>query len=76
MLRLHEAAEDGPSPLGAAVFVHGLDGDVRATWSQNGPEPGFWPNWSAREWSGANVYTFEYPVASSRWRGSAMPFSE
>jgi hypothetical protein len=76
MLKLHRVAGDSSSPQGGVVFVHGLGGDPHATWSHDGTDAGFWPDWLAREAASADVYTLSYPAAWSRWFGSAMPLPE
>lgn len=45
------------------VFVHGLTGDPKATWSSKG---GFWPELMAEDHPDARISTFGYPA--SRWK--------
>jgi Putative serine esterase (DUF676) len=51
------------------VFVHGLDGDPRGTWTGAG---GFWPAWLAEDLGDVRVWSLGYPAASSGWRGHGM----
>ena len=57
------------------VFVHGLDGDARKSWSA-GPKRSFWPEWLALDVSGVAVWSLGYDAASSRWLGHAMPIQD
>lgn len=53
------------------VFVHGLQGDLRKTWTnQNG---GFWPAWLAEDNAELAVWSVGYEATVSGWSGTAMP---
>ncbi|MFB9925473.1 tetratricopeptide repeat protein [Amycolatopsis halotolerans] len=54
------------------VFVHGLDGDARASWRCGG-DGTFWPRWLAADLAGVAVWTVGYEAWSSGWRGQSMP---
>ncbi|MFD2472694.1 tetratricopeptide repeat protein [Amycolatopsis silviterrae] len=56
------------------VFVHGLDGDARASW-RSGGDGTFWPRWLAADLAGVAVWTVGCEAWSSGWRGpsKAMP---
>ncbi|GAA1022439.1 MULTISPECIES: tetratricopeptide repeat protein [Amycolatopsis] len=54
------------------VFVHGLDGDARASWRRGG-DGTFWPRWLAADVAGVAVWTMGYEAWSSGWRGQSMP---
>ncbi|WP_409182830.1 tetratricopeptide repeat protein [Amycolatopsis sp. VS8301801F10] len=54
------------------VFVHGLDGDARASWRRGG-DGTFWPRWLAADLAGVAVWTVGYDAWSSGWRGRSMP---
>ena len=64
----------GGSPNAAVadvVFVHGIQGDPRGTWTnKNG---GFWPSWLAEDNVGLAVWSAGYKAAVSEWTGTAMP---
>uniref|UniRef100_UPI0011AFEC91 esterase/lipase family protein n=1 Tax=Amycolatopsis sp. CA-126428 TaxID=2073158 RepID=UPI0011AFEC91 len=57
------------------VFLHGLDGDVRKSWTVAGDD-GFWPNWLAQDVGEAAVWSVGYEAWSSGWRGHAMPMQD
>jgi NB-ARC domain len=53
------------------VFVHGLQGDPRGTWTnRNG---GFWPSWLAEDNADLAVWSVGYEAPASGWTGTAMP---
>ena len=54
-----------PSPVVDVVFVHGLTGDSKETWS-NGRSNGFWPAWLNSELETISVYSLGYPVSALR----------
>lgn len=55
---------------GDVIFVHGLDGRYRETWTSDGL--GFWPEELAKERPGVDVYSLSYPLASSEWKGKSV----
>ncbi|WP_460396382.1 NACHT domain-containing protein [Actinophytocola sediminis] len=57
------------------VFVHGLDGDGRGTWSRKDAES-FWPEWLATDLAEVAVFTVGYDAWSSGWRGRSMPMQD
>src|SRR6266702_6227690 len=62
-----------PSGIVAAdvVFVHGIQGDPRKTWTnKNG---GFWPSWLVQDNGELAVWSVGYEAAVSGWTGTAMP---
>ena len=54
----------------SAVFLHGLGGDYRDTWSAEGC---FWPEWLAQDVEGLAVYSVGYDASPIAWFGRAMP---
>lgn len=63
---------DVEEPAADIVFVHGLGGDWKETWTAtNGA---FWPEWVAREpLEKCRVWCLHYPAAATAWTGNAMP---
>jgi hypothetical protein len=57
------------------VFVHGLDGDARKSWSGKAPDS-FWPAWLGQDVTGIAVWSLGYDAASSGWLGNAMPIQD
>jgi pimeloyl-ACP methyl ester carboxylesterase len=65
-----------PNRRGDVVFVHGLNGDARATWQPDG-EPGrFWPSWLCEDFADIGVWSVGYEVSSFEWKGSTMPLAK
>ncbi|MGN2638635.1 hypothetical protein ACTD5D_21175 [Nocardia takedensis] len=57
------------------VFIHGLDGDARGSWSGTDVSS-FWPQWLLEEIDGVAVWTVDYEAWSTGWRGRAMPLQD
>lgn len=53
------------------VFLHGLDGDARMSWTAGAPEL-FWPQWLGEDVPRAAIWTVGYDAWSSGWRGQSM----
>jgi hypothetical protein len=72
MAQLHfvEGSQDD-SRCGDIVFVHGLHGHWRGTWTNDAGE--FWPTWLAAEIPQAGIWSVEYDAAWLGWTGAAMP---
>ena len=64
-------------PLRAnVVFVHGLQGDPRETWTSPPPASAVWPEWLAQDCDGVAVWSVGYDAPVSDWTGSAMHLSD
>ena len=61
-----------PNRIGDIIFVHGLNGDSKSTWSYDSSETSFWPGWLAKDCPTLGIWSLEYDVASSAWNGAAM----
>jgi hypothetical protein len=55
------------------IFVHGLDGDGRSTWQKDDNPANFWPGWIGDELPNIGVWSLNYEVSSSDWKGHTMP---
>lgn len=56
------------------VFVHGLDGDKRASWQHEYDENSFWPKLLFNDVPTCGIWSFGYDARSSEWiHGGAMP---
>lgn len=60
---------------GDIVFVHGLGGDWKTTWTEN-PLNGSWPEWIATEFPQYGVWSLGYEASPTEWLGQAMPLQE
>lgn len=60
------------------VFVHGLQGDPKRTWTAEDAAGAarFWPEWVARDLPGAAVWCLGYPTTVNRWVGRSMPLHD
>ena len=54
------------------IFVHGLDGDARSTWTTPALKDGFWPAWLGAERPDLRIWSVAYDVKSSSWAGYSM----
>jgi len=54
------------------VFIHGLNGDARSTWTTPTLQNGFWPNWLGGEMHDIGIWSISYDVKSSSWSGYSM----
>ncbi|MCX7177066.1 MAG: alpha/beta fold hydrolase [Proteobacteria bacterium] len=60
-------------PAVDVVFVHGLGGDARETWTAaNGS---FWPEWLASDLAEVNIWSLGYEASPLRF-GQAMPIAD
>jgi pimeloyl-ACP methyl ester carboxylesterase len=57
------------------VFVHGLNGNARETWSRE-DQRSFWPQWLAADVADVAVWTVDYDAWSSGWRGRSMSMQD
>ncbi|WP_410631275.1 AAA family ATPase [Amycolatopsis sp. cmx-4-83] len=54
------------------VFLHGLDGDPRATWCRKDGSA-FWPQWLGEDFDDVAVWSVGYDAWSSKRRSRALP---
>lgn len=67
---------DRPDRMADVIFVHGLDGDSRATWHPKDRPDAFWPAWLGEDVPAAGVWSLGYAVSASAWKGHAMPLAD
>jgi pimeloyl-ACP methyl ester carboxylesterase len=65
-----------PNRRGDVVFVHGLNGDARATWQPEGKPGRFWPSWLCEDYADIGVWSIGYEASSFGWKGSTMPLAD
>ncbi|WP_433294138.1 esterase/lipase family protein [Actinoplanes sp. CA-030573] len=70
MTEIFEIASPDDAALDV-VFLHGLDGDARKSWSSGGDDS-FWPLWLAQDVERIAVWSVDYDAWSSGWRGRSM----
>jgi hypothetical protein len=73
---LRVGGADAGSQTVDVVFIHGLDGDARTTWHPKDSPDLFWPAWLAEDVPGTALWSLEYEVSSSSWKGTTMPLSD
>lgn len=55
------------------IFVHGLSGDIRLTWTSHASTlPVLWPKWLSEDIAGIGVWLVGYPAPKTNWGGIAM----
>jgi hypothetical protein len=64
---------DHAQRMADVIFVHGLDGDARTTWHPRGQPDHFWPAWLGDDLPDVGVWSLQYAVSASAWKGHAMP---
>lgn len=67
---------DDPDRVADVIFVHGLDGDARATWHPKDRPDAFWPAWLGEDLPTVGVWSLGYAVSASAWKGHAMPLAD
>lgn len=63
---------DNKDRIGDVVFLHGLGGDGRGTWT-DGNTNVFWPEELGKELSDVGIWSLSYEASPSGWLGHAMP---
>ena len=59
------------------IFVHGLAGDSRATWTSPGGSGEVWPCWLVQEFPGATIHTLGYSTGFlAKWAAKQMNLYE
>ncbi len=76
LILLHEwqPIAKGQNPKGHAIFVHGLGGDYRSTFTNRNGE--YWPDWIAEENPGLWVWAYSYQAPMLNWFGTALPLQD
>ena len=68
------AAARGAGARTHVIFVHGLQGDARKTWTS--AQNVLWPAWLAEDCEGVAVWSVGYDAPVTNWNGSAMELSD
>lgn len=59
-----------PKRTADVVFIHGLDGDVFATWRSGPKDDDLWPKWLADEPRyKLGIWSIGYPASNNDWKG-------
>ena len=61
-----------PDRVADVVFLHGLNGDARSTWTTPTTPDGFWPGWLGAELHEVGIWSVAYDVRSTSWAGYSM----
>ena len=69
LVRIGGASDNIPEKN--VIFVHGLNGSLRESWSTDSPD-GFWPEWLAKDYPQLGIWSVGYDASASRWKGTAM----
>lgn len=82
---------DNPVRLGDVIFIHGLGGDGLETWhhdkaeidaAQKSGSPleprqlDFWPTWLGQDRQDLGIWSLDYELEPSDWKGGTMPLAE
>ncbi len=66
----------GDSPLIDVIFVHGLTGDAKETWTDESGDD-FWPQWLQNDLNRISVFTLGYPTSIfEKWAKKEMDMYE
>jgi len=69
--------DDSSNRSGDVIFLHGLNGDARKTWTASKEkEEVFWPFWLAEDVPGIAVRALSYDAAPSAWTGNSMDLND
>ncbi len=73
--RLIQIGEHKRKALVDIIFIHGLGGDPLGTWHPNGERDSddSWLLWLSQDISEGSIWTLDYDVEPSAWRGQTMP---
>ncbi|WP_346303543.1 hypothetical protein [Pantoea sp. Morm] len=75
MSKIHHMAGDREAGK-HVVFIHGLGGHYKDTWSCGRDKNVFWPAWLAENESGVCVWSIEYESKVAYFIDDAMPFKD
>jgi tetratricopeptide (TPR) repeat protein len=82
MSQVFKIAGPAGEPRASVLLVHGLGGHHYDTWRCGADgkawddDPTFWPRWLVRDCENIAVYAIGYDAPVSRWRGTAMHFTD
>jgi hypothetical protein len=59
------------------LFIHGLTGDIRTSWSSDGEDDSFWPAWLCQDFPAARIMALGYPASVfGKWAKKEMTLYE
>ena len=59
------------------LFIHGLTGDPKDTWTSGGAEKEYWPEWLCENFHNVLIYTLGYPASVlEKWAKQEMNLHE
>lgn len=83
---------ENPDRTGDVIFVHGLGGSALETWHANKKELeqaqkiqgkdfqadrlNFWPAWLGQDYPSLGIWSLDYDIEPSAWRGHSMPLAD
>jgi pimeloyl-ACP methyl ester carboxylesterase len=74
---LHPVSRDYSNVKTHVVFVHGLSGDMRKTWTtKQSTGEVLWPEWLAEDILGVGLWLVGYEAPKTNWRGNGLHLSD
>jgi Putative serine esterase (DUF676) len=58
------------------IFVHGLKGDGKTTWTVSGRSDSYWPEWLVKDLPRTSIWSVSYDVKTLSWSGGTLPLAD